>query len=387
MLRMAVGHSDDIDVDAALAMVFDECDRGLAGRKPKAALLFVSEGVDQQAIVDAIRLRYPGIELAGSSAVGEMTSVLGLQEDSIALALFAADDVDFTAGLGTELGADPAKAVRQAVKEARAKTSRPTRLCIAMPTIRAANPAEVLGALREALGPDVPILGGGAAPAVASPSQRRASSFAADSVTSDGIAILLMSGALAFSFGVDTGWQPVGAKGIVTRIDGGLVLEIDGRPARDFYERYLGPGEPPIGNPLAVFEEDSDRFYLRSPTGSDSSTGSVAFYGGVPEGATVQLAVAATDEIFEGTRSALNKAIERFPASSHPDAGLVFSCAVRKYILGTRIGREIEMTRELFGQDLPIAGFYCAGEIAPVDVAGVTRFHNETIVAVLLGTS
>jgi hypothetical protein len=39
----------------------------------------------------------------------------------------------------------------------------------------------------------------------------------------------------------------------------------------------------------------------------------------------------------------------------------------------------------MLGPDVPFAGFYCFGEIAPVASVDETRFHNETIVAVLLG--
>ncbi|MEO5703538.1 MAG: hypothetical protein ABIR64_00935, partial [Candidatus Limnocylindrales bacterium] len=63
MFRMAVGHSDDIDLEAALETVFAECDAGLAGATPKAALLFETWEADHQRTVDAIRRRYPGIQL------------------------------------------------------------------------------------------------------------------------------------------------------------------------------------------------------------------------------------------------------------------------------------------------------------------------------------
>ena len=87
MFRMAVGHSDDIDLDAALATVFEQCEAALAGAAPKAGLLMAAWEADHRSIVDAVRARYPGIELAGSTTAGEMSSVLGFQEDSIALTL------------------------------------------------------------------------------------------------------------------------------------------------------------------------------------------------------------------------------------------------------------------------------------------------------------
>ena len=337
-----------------------------------------------------MRARYPGIELAGSSSAGEMSSVLGFREDSVALALFASDTIDIVVGLGRDLKADCLAAADRAVAEATAKTRLPPRLCIVLSTIGGVEASVILGALRTALGPGVPILGGGAAPHDPSKEGDGASSleFAGDVLTGDALAILLFAGPLAFSFGVETGWRGVGPRATITRISDAGVLEIDGRPALEFYERYVGTGPPPVANPLAVFEEPgSDRFYLRTPVAYDRDGGSMTFFGAVPEGATVQLTMAGTDEIFEGTTASFADALARFPEGVRPDGALLFSCATRKFLLGTRAGREIELAREAFGPAMPIGGIYCMGEIAPMASADGTRFHNATMVSVLLGSA
>ena len=71
--------------------------------------------VDHQPVIDQVRARYPGIELAGSSSAGEMSSVLGFREDSVALALFASDSIDIVVRLGRDLAADRLAAAQQAV--------------------------------------------------------------------------------------------------------------------------------------------------------------------------------------------------------------------------------------------------------------------------------
>src|SRR5919112_6417236 len=168
MFRMAVGHSDDIDLEAALQEVFEQCDDALAGAAPRAGLVLAAWEADHEALIDAIQARYPGIELAGTTTAGEMSSVMGFQEDSIALALFATDSIDITAGIGLDLATDAAAATRAAVEEARAKTSLPPSLCIAMPAIGEIEAGVILEGLRAALGPGVPVLGGGAVPRDAS---------------------------------------------------------------------------------------------------------------------------------------------------------------------------------------------------------------------------
>ena len=390
MLRMAVGHSDDVDLSTALETAFAECEAGLAGAAPRAGLLVSAWGVDHQVVIDGVRARYPGIELAGMTSAGEMSSVLGFREDSIALALFASDDIDIVVGLGRGLATDHVAAANEAVASAIAKTPLPPRLCIVMSTIGGVEASVILAALRSALGPGVPIIGGGAAPRDPSRDGNGSNSleFAGDVLTGDALAIVLFAGPVTFSFGVETGWHGVGPRATITRTSDAGVLEIDGRPALEFYERYVGDGRPPVANPLAVFDgPDSDRFYLRTPISYDRDLGSIGFFGAVPEGSTVQLTMAATDQIFEGAKASFAHALADFPGDARPDAALLFSCATRKYLLGTRAGREIELARQVLGDATPIGGFYCMGEIAPIASTDGTRFHNATMVSVLLGSS
>ncbi len=392
MFRMAVGHSDDVDLDSALETVLAECDAGLAGTSPKGGLLICTWEMDHQALLDAVLARYPGIELAGSSSAGEMSSVLGFREDSVALALFASDTVDVVAGLGRNVAADPRGAAHQAVAQATARTTLPPRLCIVMSSIGGARADLILDALRTALGPGVPIIGGGAAPRDPMTDSDGLTSleFAGGMVASDALAILLFCGELAFSFGVDTGWRALGPRATVTRSSAVAVQEIDGRPALEFYERYVGVGQPPIANPLAIFEDAaSERFYLRTPVAYDRENGAIGFYGAVPEGATVQITMAATDEIIDGAKASLAHAMDGFPAGVQPEAALLFSCATRKFLLGTRARGEIDLVRDVLGAGVPVGGIYCMGEIAPLgmNVPDRTRFHNATLVSILLGSA
>ena len=210
--------------------------------------------------------------------------------------------------------------------------------------------------------------------------------IAGDVVTDDAIAILLFCGPLAMSYGVDTGWRGVGPMATVTSVTADSVVEIDGRPALEFYERYLGTVTPAIANPLAVFDvRDAPRFYLRTPIAYDQETGCVTFFGAIPDGAKVQLTVAATDEIFDGARASIADALATYPAGHTPDAALIFSCATRRFLLGTRARREIEVVRDALGMATPVAGVYCLGEIAPMAVGDSSRFHNATMVSILLG--
>lgn len=384
---MAVGHSDDIDAADAARIILDQCLETLGGVQPKAGLLFSAWETDHEAILRFVQASLPGIELIGSTSSGQMSSEMGFQEDSVTLALFASDDVDITSGVATDLWDDVPGAVHSAVAQARAKSGMEPRLCITTPSA-GGDMRALLDAFREELGPDVPVLGGGASPQSNRHPTRESWQFHGDQLLRDAVPILLFSGPLVYSFGTDAGWRPIGPKGRVTQASGSAVQQIDGKPALSFYERYLGEGfQPAFATPLAVFDQGSERFYLRAPVHHDPETGTITVSGDLPEGAEVQLTTAATEEIFEGARSALTQAIDQFPDGHEPEAALVFSCAIRKYLLGTRTGTEYEILQEMLGGGMPVCGFYSFGEIAPLDEGGEARYHNETMVALLLGSS
>ena len=385
MLTMAVGHSDDVDPGDAIATAIDECRATLAGRSPQAGIFFCTVDSFDPSLVARVREAFPSINLMGSTSASEISSVKGYMEDSMTLALFASDDIDFTVGFGAGLATDLEGACRAAATQAMAGTSREPKVCVMMTEAFIVDPQLTLNAMSAALPGDVVVLGGTSARSdftAVTPSYQ----FANDQVAEDGVAILLFSGDLKFSTAVGNGWRTLGPKGVVTRSEYGAVHEIDGRPAVEFLARYLDVSGPATyGNPLAVFEGGTDEFYIRAVPAIDTESGSVSLAGSIPVGAEVQLTTANTDDILGGTRDALERAGKAFPAGAEPEAALIFSCAVRKFLLGSRTHQEAELTAEVLGSSIPVAGTYCYGEVGPVKGVVHSRWLNETFVTLLLG--
>jgi len=386
MFAMAVGHSDEVDPAEAIAAAIEQCRATLDGRQPQAGILFASFDSYRPSIVTAVRDAFPGVHVMGCTSSAELSSIGGFQEDSIVLALFASDRIDITAGLGTDIALDVDAACRAAVAQARAGTAREPRICIALVEGFAVDPQLVLDGLARALPDDVVILGGTSARnsfAVVTPT----SQFCDEVATTQGVAVLLFSGPVRYSTAVGTGWRPIGPVGTVTRSAYGAIHEVDGLPAIDFVARYLDvTGPATYGNPLSVRETGTDESYLRAIQGSDTATGSVLLAGSIPVGASVQLTTADIDQILSGTQDALLRAAAAFPGSGAPDGALIFSCAVRKFLLGSRTRVEGELARTELGAEFPFAGMYCFGEIGPVRGAATSRYLNETFVTLLLGT-
>ncbi|MGZ6294062.1 MAG: FIST signal transduction protein [Candidatus Limnocylindrales bacterium] len=383
---MAVGSSDDVDPMDAIATAIEQCRIALGGLIPQAGILISAYESFDTTLVAAVRAAFPGVTVMGSTSAAEISSVSGYLEDSITLALFASDSADVTVGFGAGLGVDVDAACWAAADEALAATRREPRVCVVLADGFAIDPQLTLDAMARALPDGVVIVGGGSARrdlVTMTPTYQ----FCNERTAQDGVAVLLFSGPVAYSVAVGTGWRALGATGTVTRAKDGLVEEIDGRPAVEFLAPYLDvTGPASFGNPLAVVELGNDRSYLRAIVGSDPTSGALSVFGSVPVGATVQLTTASTDDILTGTREALARAAAHFPAGKQPEAALMFSCMVRKFLLGSRTKVEAELARAQFGASMPLAGLYCAGEIGPIGRAATSRFLNETFVTVLLGT-
>jgi hypothetical protein len=387
MLKMAVGHTDELDGELAAAEIIEQCNAALNGLTPQAGLLLASHDVDLEDFLGLIRAAFPNIELIGCTTLAPMSSAADFIEGSTTLTLFSSDVVEFTAGLGRGVAGDVDRAATDAVAEARAKTDQNPALCIATPSVEGIDPTYVIDALGSVLGPETPLFGGGAVPDLPMMTPWEGSSqFYGDEIVTDAMPILLISGPLKVSMGVDHGWRGVGRDAVVTRAKGDLVYEVDNEPVLEFYKHYTGGSEPALTNPLAVFDEESQRHYLRAPMDHDHAEGAVTFLGTVPEGAKVNISMATTDQILEGTVSSLREAIAGYPESFRPEGALIASCATRNLLLGSQTPEELLRIREGLGMDIPVAGFYAFGEISPLGKSSGPRFHNETCVTVLFGT-
>jgi hypothetical protein len=388
MLKMAIGHTEEMDGALAAADVLAQCGEALDGMAPKAALLLASHDLEAGDFLSSVAAAYPDIALIGCTTIAPMSSGSMYAEGSTTLTMFASDVLDFSIGLGTEVSKGVASAAKQAVSDAAAQTDKPPALVIVTPTMEISDPAAITLEIGSVIGENTPVFGGGAVPdfPLAFP-WVGASQFHGTDVVTDSLPVMLISGPLNVSVGVAHGWSPIGNPAIVTRSGDHKVFEVNNEPVLDFYRRYLGlGGSPSIVNPLAVRDDVTGRFYLRTALAFDEVEGSASFFGSIPEGATVQLTMATTDEILSGTDKSLAEALAGFPTDAKLEGVLVASCATRNLLLGARARGEIEHIRSTVGDDVSVSGFYAFGEIAPLGIETMPRFHNGTCVTAVIGT-
>ncbi len=383
MLQAVVGHSLDPDASSAVEELVEQCGERLAGRAPGVAVLLSAIGVDHEALLAGLAEAYPDVPVIGCTTDGELSSREGFNEGSTTLMLLVSDTLEFSVGLGRGLSKGPEQAAARAVEQARASLSQEPSLCIIVPESLTASATQALDGLRGALGENFPILGG-----LASDQWRfeHTYQFFGGEVVEDSLPVLLIGGPARFSWGVAGGWRPLGEPQKVTETAANVVARIGERTALEYYQYYLGEHVLPSGeSPLAVVEPRSGRHYLRAPLAYDLERGTITFAGDVPLGAMVQLTSASRDEIIAASRLSIDEAKRDYPGDA-PSVALVFSCAARKQLLGTRTCEEERVIRRSLDDALPVFGFYAYGEFAPLGRGNAAQFHNETIVTLLLGS-
>lgn len=348
-----------------------------------AALLFLSSDIEGETILRAVRTAFPDVALVGCTTSGELSSAKGFCEGSAVLTAFSGDGIEVRAGIGRGAGADSYSAGAEAARTALTNTELRPCFCLAFPDGLTSNCTAVVEGAKSVLGESFPIFGGAAADDWKFEKTRQ---FYGDEALSDSAPLLLFSGDIAFSFGCSHGWTPFTKQAQVTKSDGNVVYDFDGRPALEMYRHYVGTDASPSAEyPLAVFtDRESKEFYLRAGMAFDAEVGSISFAGDVPQSSWVQISKTDRDSIIQACERSLDTATEDFRAPKL-EAALIFSCAARKEQLGTRTALEAKALDERLNGSVPVAGFYCYAEITPLVRNEPTFVHNETFVTLLIG--
>jgi hypothetical protein len=381
MLKIAVGHSIDPDSLEAVNEVLAQCQDALAGKTPQAGILFAAIDFEHALILNRIQNAFPGIQLIGGTTDGEVSSVMGFQQDSLTLMVFCSDDIEFQAAVGRNVSQDPVAIAQTVVNDCKHQLTLPLRFCLTSPESLTTSASLILQGLKIALG-DIPIFGGTTGDQTKTVQTYQ---FFNTEVLSDAVPILLVAGNVLFSHSVASGWRPIGKRSTVTKVDHNIIYEIDGKPALAFYHHYLDEFAPDVAYPLAIFPPGEDNFFLRGALSHDPERGSLTVAADVPENSIIQITEASETDIISASRTAFSQAWDTYPGAE-PAAALFFSCAWRRFILGTQTDQEYATIANRLENPLPSCGFYTYGEIAPLRANGPTFFHNTTFLTLLIGS-
>ena len=182
------------------------------------------------------------------------------------------------------------------------------------------------------------------------------------------------------------GWTPFGPERIITKSEGNVLFELDGKPALDLYKTYLGEKANELPKsallyPLSVrIEEDSEPL-VRTILNIDNDKNTMILAGDMPEGSKVQLMMSSVDDIVSGAIHAAELAMKG--REKNPELALLISCIGRKLVMDQRTEEEIEEVKSVIGNDTFISGFYSYGEMAPFSGQKECKLHNQTMTLTL----
>lgn len=248
------------------------------------------------------------------------------------------------------------------------------------------NGSALVAGLISAIGRDVPITGGLAGDGA---------NFKSTLVGCDGpprsrqvAAIGLYGDAVKVGHGSAGGWDVFGPHRRITKSSGNVLFELDGEPALDLYERYLGPedaeGLPGTGLlfPLRITNPDHPRNgVVRTILAVDRDKRSMTFAGDMPQGWVAQLMRGHFGRLVQGAADAAHGAAAALPRNGETAAAILVSCIGRRLLMGQHALEEVEAAAENLGDNVFRIGFYSYGEISPHAESGICELHNQTMTA------
>jgi len=247
------------------------------------------------------------------------------------------------------------------------------------------NGSDLVNGLATAIGPGIPLTGG-----LAGDGARFAETLVGgDCVPRQRmvVGIGFYGNAIRIGHGSAGGWDLFGPRRQVTRSTGNVLFELDGEPALDLYERYLGPedskGLPGSALLFPIQVHDAarpDSSVVRTVLAVDHEARSMTFAGDVPQGWSAQLMLGNFDRLAEGAADAARQARASLSAKEEdPQFSILVSCIGRRLLMGQRTSDETEAAGQELGNDTLRFGFYSYGEISPHAKSGLCELHNQTM--------
>lgn len=252
----------------------------------------------------------------------------------------------------------------------------------------AVNGSRLVGGMIEILGRDLPIMGGLAGDGA----DFIETLVGADAAPETSIiaAVGFYGDKLRIGHGNAGGWDVFGPRRNITSSQANVLLELDGEPALDLYERYLGEDEskglPGTALLFPLMLRDplrNDHEVVRTVLAIDRDARSMTFAGDIPQGWTAQLMRGNFDRLSQGAGEAA-RAASGDGLGSGTGLSVMISCIGRRLLMGQRIHEELEAALAELPDQMPNIGFYSYGEISPHAASGFCELHNQTMTVMTL---
>ena len=352
------------------------------------ALVFSTIHYSPLETIHTIRQTLGQAKIIGCSTAGILLSE-SVEMRGIAVLAVSSDEINFGFSAVSDIGTDDMRlaGTNLARNVSMDFTYRRRQVLLLLTDGLLKNNTLLLRGAQEILGNVFPIIGAGS-----SDDFRFSKSFQYyqdKSLTNSAIALLL-GGKINIAIASGHGWKPLGKPRAIDEADGHIIKKIGGKKASAIYEEYFGQdakrllssklARMAILYPLGIYIEEENCYLLRNAI-EILDDGCIICQGEVPQGAEVHLMIGNKDFCKEAAVTAA-KEVQSILLGRKPKLIIIFESMARQKLLGRGAVQEIQMVRDVLGQDVPLIGMYSYGEIAPfksLKHLGKSYLQNETI--------
>src|SRR3989344_8881011 len=273
-------------------------------KKPDLTVVFSSVSFEQAEVLKGVREASNNASLIGCTDAGEITNE-GPSKNSVGVMAIASDQINFYVGLGKDVKKGAREAGRAVAKEIKEKSKEALRAFIMFPDVLTGNGADIVRGVLDVLGEHFPVVGGAAGDDFLF---QKTYEYRDGEVVSGAVGGVGLAGKFSMGAGVRHGWIPIGVPMKVTKSEGSVVHELDGRPALSIYEDYFGDKagdlrkEPlarmAITYPLGIKLPGMEEYLIRDPITVDEK-GAITCAAEIPEGSEIRLMIGSKEKAVE----------------------------------------------------------------------------------------
>jgi hypothetical protein len=363
--------------------------------RPDFVFMFASIGYDQPSLVRAVREATGGAPLTGCSAEG---TINGDDADesgfSVIVTAISSEELRWHNGLVTELSADSRAVGKRVAKDLLPHLSSDTIGLFVFPDGLTLTLFDFFAGLEGNLLSErfLPLWGGGAGNnfSVEGPTYQ----YCDDEVVSDGVSYALLSGEAQTAWAISHGLMPIGGERVVTRSQGNVIYEIDGKPAVEVLKEYLPEGALADDRDwmryavslALIFKAPSymkdEEYVVRGVPAVRMADGSIIVQSEVQEGTSIWFSSRDKEKMTTGLDRMATQIKDQL-GGAQPKLVFQFECLTRgKTMLREQEKLQIlKRLRHSVGPDAPWAGFYTIGEIGPVEEHNNHHLFTSVVLA------
>ena len=378
-LNAAVGHAQALDGREAGLQAAHQALNRLGASAPTFGIVIASHQYQPREVAAGVASLTGDMPLIGLSAPAGLTHE-GMHPHSVVVALLSGDlraEVHWLPGY-SQSGRETANRLAQLTSGEAARqfllffadgfNGDAEQLCDSLP------------------GKSVPILGG-----LSSGDLQTGSNYqiAGTQAGTGGLAAAILRGAARVGIGFAHGWDPVGSQMRVTRSRGFWLRALDGRPASETYAQIFGyPARdwafPPLNYLARLYPlglEQGEQLIVRAPLRVEAD-GSFRMNAPIRDGLDAYLLVGSRASCQAAAQKATQQAMLQLDEAK-PVFALVLVDLAWQMLLKSTPGAEIAAVQDILGPDVPIAGGYTLGQIAPGKDA--PQFLNQHMLVIVFG--